>query len=98
MDINEQLKRNIRGGRFGASLGRCSTRGVPPIQPVWLQLVRLDSGGYDRGGAYWGSCSHWRVYCAMNENPQFQFFIWARDRLEAKALIENQVPDIEWMS
>lgn len=42
----------------GAPLGRPTRLGVnpPADSPVLLHLrkIRLDSGGYDRGGAYWG--------------------------------------------
>jgi hypothetical protein len=52
--------------KFGAPMGRHSTTtrelerdgalapdgGIP--RKLYLQRVRLDSGGYDSGGAYWG--------------------------------------------
>lgn len=42
--------------KYGAPLGRANKGGaaVGNAGPFWLQAVPLDSGGYDRGGAYWG--------------------------------------------
>lgn len=37
--------------RYGASMGRATT---PPQGKVHLEHMPLDSGGYDKGGAYWG--------------------------------------------
>lgn len=46
-------------GRYGAPMGRASDNLSalviePRDPPMTLQRVRLNSGGYDRGGAYWG--------------------------------------------
>ncbi len=37
--------------KFGAPLGRRSGQVTGKVR---LERVRLNSGGYDRGGAYWG--------------------------------------------
>lgn len=55
------LKLSNACSRYGASMGRGSTTdrelrmldGVPV--KLSLQRVRLNSGGYDNGGAYWGT-------------------------------------------
>lgn len=54
-----QLRSNEpAGGRYGAPMGRPVTgrqfEVLPDAPPFHLVRVRLDSGGYDRGGAYWG--------------------------------------------
>lgn len=42
-------------GRYGAPLGRPSRGAVEqPGAKLHLARIRIDSGGYDRGGAYWG--------------------------------------------
>lgn len=46
-------------GRYGAPMGRKSDHlagliVVPRDPPFTLRRIRLDSGGYDSGGAYWG--------------------------------------------
>jgi hypothetical protein len=41
--------------KYGAPMGRAGVHGDP--DQAWkfcLRKVRLDSGGYDSGGAYWG--------------------------------------------
>lgn len=40
--------------RRGASLGRASHGTAPEASPIHLRRLRLDSQGYDKGGAYWG--------------------------------------------
>jgi hypothetical protein len=40
-------------GRFGAPMGRASERLDPEGFPS-VRQVRIDSQGYDQGGAYWG--------------------------------------------
>lgn len=46
----------------GAPMGRPTLDGgytvIENAPPFILRHVRLDSGGYDRGGAYWGIESH----------------------------------------
>jgi hypothetical protein len=41
--------------QFGAPMGR-NEQGIKPTDKtkVYKKRVRLDSGGYDSGGAYWG--------------------------------------------
>lgn len=46
------------GGRYGAPMGRRSDAPcdmAPPATPFDVRRVTLDSGGYDAGGAYWGT-------------------------------------------
>jgi len=56
--------------KYGAPMGRAEW-GRPedcPARGVHLFHVPLDSGGYDRGGAYWGHGQ--RLYCAYGHEPQ----------------------------
>lgn len=42
---------------YGAPMGRRSSPGglaLYGVSRTYLRRVRLNSGGYDRGGAYWG--------------------------------------------
>lgn len=54
--------------RYGAPMGRHDSGQVPTIPAFWtVRAARLDSGGYDRGGAYWGHSRDGDVfgcYCA----------------------------------
>lgn len=69
----------------GAALGRPDRPSLFPqvSRKFYLQRIRLDSGGYDSGGAYWG-CDP-RLYWATCPNGSIDFFFRARDRDAAKA-------------
>lgn len=64
----------------GAPMGR-SNYGQPQRKGgVSLFKVRLDKGGYDDGGAYWGfPCD---IYCAV-EDDTYRAFVRAKTRREA---------------
>ncbi len=49
--------------RFGAPMGRFSNNigDKPKDERIFGRIVYLDSGGYDKGGAYWGHGSQLRV-------------------------------------
>ena len=51
------------GSSYGALMGRTSY-GTTPAAKVRLFAFRLDSGGYDKGGAYWGVGA--AMYCATD--------------------------------
>jgi hypothetical protein len=44
--------------RFGASMGRTSNLGTDSSAVLQLRPVPIDAGGYDPGGAYWGTPSN----------------------------------------
>lgn len=74
--------------KFGAPLGRgVGQFGLayhfPKGERVHLARVRLDAGGYDRGGAYWGVGKP--LFCMWNDDSEYYFR--ANDREEAKALL-----------
>lgn len=56
----------------GAPMGRQSYGTLENVEPRALRLfrVRLDSGGYDDGGAYWGNGG--AVWCATDGDGFFQ--------------------------
>lgn len=47
--------------KYGAPMGRCGVGTKPTDKKVFDCAVPLDSGGYDKGGAYWGIPSNLRV-------------------------------------
>jgi hypothetical protein len=67
--------------RRGASMGRPSSPPDPNYKGVMrLERIRLDSGGYDSGGAYWGHGEPlYRAYSlgetlpSTGEFPEFWF-------------------------
>lgn len=68
--------------RYGAPMGRPSSAALSGR--VRLSRVRLNRGGYDDGGAYWGHGQPlWRAEDADGE----QRFLRAPDRAAAKAQI-----------
>lgn len=92
--------------RYGASMGRDSTRdadireivaqlhgGKPPRMS--LQRVKLDAGGYDAGGAYWGTGEPlWRA-SDDTSNPTcdtIELFFRAPTREQAKRVVLGKVP------
>ena len=64
----------------GAPMGRASWGSPQYKRNVRLFKVRLDSGGYDDGGAYWGSPG--TLYCAA-EGEAYRAFVRAKSRVEA---------------
>ena len=77
----------------GADFGRVSRRPAARAVRVRLRLhqVRLDGGGYDAGGAYWGySVNGPRLYCAYT--TEYTLYVRATDRAEAKKIIRRDYP------
>lgn len=88
--------------KHGAPMGRRHTGSgmiaILPASSIRLFRVKLDSGGYDDGGAYWGIESVGKLlYCAQaleyieGEDVHLQLFVRAKDRKEAAELLE--IPD-----
>ena len=78
--------------RRGAALGRVSRPPSPDSAlAMRLQYVRLDSGGYDAGGAYWGH--HKRLYTAFTDDGAHVLFFRADDRAAARAHVLERFPN-----
>ena len=77
--------------KYGAPMGRRSHTDNT-AEKVRLFRVRLDSGGYDSGGAYWGFGNP--LYCAMGE--EFERYLRANDREDAKARLLAEFPDLKF--
>lgn len=81
---------------YGAPMGRREYRNPGDLAPRTVRLfrVRLDSGGYDDGGAYWGHGDP--LYCATltdeaqasGEFNDYREFTRARSRFDAAALLD----------
>lgn len=76
---------------YGAPMGRPSYG--QPIAKCRLFRVRIDSGGYDDGGAYWGIGAP--LYCATDEVDFYQF-TRAIDRSAAAEHFARKYPGIAW--
>ena len=69
--------------QYGASMGRPDrTAEAETVMKPHLERVRLNSGGYDPGGAYWGHGAP--LYVAWGDGQEM--FFRARDRREAKEI------------
>lgn len=65
-DINKILKAETACDHRGASMGRSPWLPEEPSpDKVYIQRVRLDNGGYDPGGAYWGTGAP--LYCVFTQ-------------------------------
>jgi hypothetical protein len=82
--VSTQLARAY--SKYGASMGRDSDPLETITGKVHLERVRLDRGGYDNGGAYWGvGLPLWRVWNELGEA-----FFRAPNRDAAKAKLPGR--------
>ena len=72
--------------QYGASMGRpdCINE-AETVKKLHLERVRLNSGGYDPGGAYWGQGAP--LYVAWGDGQEM--FLRASDREEAKEIAKG---------
>lgn len=79
--------------QYGAPMGRRSyPLGLP--NKLRLERVRLDSGGYDNGGAYWGHGDP--LYMASGADGEGPEYFRAKSRDDAKAILRNDHPDVKF--
>lgn len=72
------------GSRFGASMGRTNWATQEKRGRIYAQAVRLDSGGYDKGGSYWGHRPRGvSLYVVTDAYESFEFWTDAKSRCEA---------------
>lgn len=79
----------------GAALGRATIADAPTNQPIklYLRRVRLDSGGYDRNGTYFGVGTplYW-VSGEDAEGNEVDYMVRAYDRDDAKDEVRKRYP------
>lgn len=82
-------------GRYGAPMGRHNQDGgfaiLPDAPLCTLAQIPIDSGGYDRGGAYWG-LSKERLYGFIGPVTDIVAYVWAKDREAAKDKVRRIHP------
>lgn len=85
--------------KYGAQMGRRSQTPSEYVKgKLRLYQVRLDSGGYDNGGAYWGHGEPlWRCM-GETEDPEMEidWFFRASTRHEAKAIVRDSYPEADF--
>jgi len=79
--------------RYGAPMGRREYRD-DFSSPARCFKVILDTGGYDRGFAYWGFPNN--LYCATNN--ELQIFTRTDSRKAAKEFFKQKYPEIKWIN
>lgn len=84
--------------RRGAQLGRPTLDGgftvVENAPPFILRKVRLDMGGYDRGGAYWGTNERGSIlYYFEGPVSDISGYVRAADREDAKTEVRKLHPN-----
>lgn len=70
----------------GAPMGRCVYGQAMDGQRIRLFKVRLDTGGYDDGGAYWGLGR--QLYCAESDDGEYRRFVRADSRADAAEILD----------
>ena len=73
---------------YGAPMGRDRGDSRIPARKVRLFRVRINSGGYDDGGAYWGLGQP--LYCATDDLDYTQY-IRGVDRFDAAMKFQEQL-------
>lgn len=79
----------------GAALGRRTTHDAPPDTRIklYLRVVPLDSGGYDRNGTYFGDSPGTRIYWYADADGEVDAVVRASSRVEAKRLVRTSYPN-----
>ena len=103
-DINKILAASPRTSARGAPLGHRDI--FAGETKLYLQRVRVDSGGYAPDGTYWGSSTAGggSIWCAFNkEDDTFAtaqgtcIYVRARSRTEAKVKVYAHYPLAEFV-
>ena len=83
--------------RYGAPMGRAGAHpGLDPHCRVHVSRLPIDSGGYDRGGAYWGcDLGAGAMFAAWgcDEGETFVDYRRARSKGEALAAWRDEWPN-----
>ncbi len=74
-------------GRYGAPMGRRNTGNAPVDKTVRVFRVRLNAGGYDDGGAYWGHGG--AIYCATDGAD---YFATVRADSRLRSIVDLDLP------
>lgn len=87
MNVNDLSKAY---DKYGSDMGRIDY--APDTNKLYLAKMRIDAGGYDAGGAYWGvgDCHIGHMYRCWNDESDI--FIRAKNRDEAKKQILKKYP------
>lgn len=90
-DPNRLSKMNCQ---YGAPMGRAHRLHPANDEKVRVSRVRLDRGGYDSGGAYWGIGAP--LYWVRSDNGDVSAFYRAWDREGAKKQALEDNPNLKF--
>lgn len=93
MSIEQKLSNGC--GMYGASMGRrgSHTADHDAVLEFGVYPVRLDEGGYDNGGAYWGTGKPlWRALAEAADGDVVEMFLRAATRADAKINVLAEYP------
>jgi hypothetical protein len=100
MNVNQILTKAYN--KYGSSMGRKNQLNGKP-EKLHLRKIRLNQGGYDQGGAYWGNTTNSHIYLAIspdnteNEEPVI-CYVRAENRNEAKKLVLEKLPKFKFLN
>jgi hypothetical protein len=77
-------------------MGRTGKAGAANGEKLYLRRVRIDSGGYDSGGAYWGLGAP--LFAWENVDGDRSGYLRAANREAAKAALREQWDDIRFFN
>lgn len=82
--------------RYGALMGRGTRTGLQDLAgSIYLAEVTLDEGGYDPGGAYWGTRTKgYRLYCAWGTEGG-EYYLDAPSPGAAAEKLRSRRPDLQ---
>lgn len=75
---------------YGAPMGRTAWR-YEPAAPLRLFKVRLDGGGYDAGGAYWGRRAPGEYLWCCTDTKVWRSFHTAATRAQAMDMATAEI-------
>jgi len=88
--------------KYGAPMGRRDYHGPSDTNARFsVARVDLDRGGYDNGGAYWGSGEPlWRAFadCPEADSGQIEYFIRAPSRHCALVEVRGAYPNARFFN
>lgn len=80
--------------KYGAPMGRRDRSQGEMLGRVYLRKIVLDSGGYDKGGAYWGHGLP--LWYAEDEEGDGGIYFRAPNRDAAKAYVLSLHPTVKF--
>lgn len=96
MEMNASKAREFAfgdvSGRYGAPMGRHDI-GQMPEGKLYAFAAKCVSGGYDEGGAYWGTGGREGWVHAVTDGHSFRRYVRAHKRSDALAEVLASLPD-----